>query len=84
LTAENRDHLKRVAALITGFESPYGLELLATVDFLIEENKTFDPDVIMEKLWSERKKDMFHKQHVEMAIEHLLVFREDLYAGINE
>ena len=82
LTPENRDHLKKVATLINGFETPYGLELLATVDFLIEENKTLNAEAIMEKLWSERKKDMFLKQHVKMAIQHLLTFREDLYPNI--
>jgi O-acetyl-ADP-ribose deacetylase (regulator of RNase III) len=82
LTLEMQDRLQKVAELISGFESPYGLELLATVDFLIEENRTFDAQVIMEKLWSERKKDMFLKQHVEMAIQHLLAFRSDLYTNI--
>jgi O-acetyl-ADP-ribose deacetylase (regulator of RNase III) len=82
LTPEEQDRLQKVAALIDGFESPYGLELLATVDFLIEENNTFDAEVITQKLWSDRKKDMFHKQHIAMAIQHLLIYREDLYANI--
>jgi hypothetical protein len=36
--------------------------------------------VIMEKLWSERKKDMFLKQHIEMAIKHLMTYQGDLYS----
>lgn len=73
------DRLAKVAQLINGFETPYGLELLATVDFLIQENGTFDSEIIMQKLWSERKKDMFLKQHIEIAIRQLLAYQNDLY-----
>lgn len=34
LTPEQNNRLKEVQSLIEGFESPYGLELLATVDFI--------------------------------------------------
>jgi hypothetical protein len=71
--------LSKVSGLINGFESPYGLELLATVDFLIHKNQTFDPEKILQNLWSERKKDLFNKEHVQLAIEHLLVYQNDLY-----
>lgn len=81
LSSDEKDRLQRVSDLINGFESPYGLELLATVDFLIQENKTFDTEIISEKLWSERKKDMFYKQHIEMAIKHLLAYQSYLYSN---
>jgi O-acetyl-ADP-ribose deacetylase (regulator of RNase III) len=79
LSQEERNRLNKVAELITGFESPYGLELLATIDYLIRENDTFDAKTIMEKLWSERKRKMFSNEHVDMAIGHLLAYRKDLY-----
>jgi hypothetical protein len=79
LTSEQRQRLEKVAALIIGFESPYGLELLATVDFIISENSNFDTEAIIEKLWSERKKTIFQKRHIEMAIEHLTQYQNDLY-----
>jgi len=82
LSNEERDRLRKVADLINGFESPYGLELLATVDFLIQENNTLNKEVIFEKLWSERKKDMFVKQHIDMAIKQLMVYRNELYSNI--
>ena len=82
LSNEERDRLRRVSDLINGFESPYGLELLATVDYLIQENKTFNTEIISEKLWSERKKDMFYKQHIEMAIQHLLRYQNYLYSNL--
>jgi len=82
LSNEERDRLRKVADLINGFESPYGLELLATVDFLIQENNTLNKEVIFDKLWSERKKDMFVKQHIDMAIKQLMVYRNELYSNI--
>jgi hypothetical protein len=79
LTREEQERLSKVAALINGFETPYGLELLATVDFLINKARTFESNDIMQNLWSERKKGLFSKEHVEMAIQHLLVYQNDLY-----
>jgi O-acetyl-ADP-ribose deacetylase (regulator of RNase III) len=82
LKAKEQQRLMDVARFIQGFESPYGLELLATVDFLIEENQTFNPELISQKLWSERKKDMFPRQHVELAIHHLSNSKSQLYSNI--
>ncbi len=82
LKTEEQQRLAEVARFIQGFESPYGLELLATVDFLIEENQTFDSALISQKLWSERKKDMFPRQHVELAIHHLSNSKSQLYSNI--
>ena len=79
LSKEEQERLSKVANLIDGFESPYGLELLATVDFLIHKAQTFDPKEIIQNLWSDRKKEMFNKEHVQLAIQHLLVYQKDLY-----
>jgi O-acetyl-ADP-ribose deacetylase (regulator of RNase III) len=64
-------HLDRVSRLIEGFESPYGMELLATVHWLAQE----DPDIRKDsglavkgfKAWSEHKKQTFHPEHIEIA-----------------
>ena len=82
LKVEEQQRLAEVARFIQGFESPYGLELLATVDFLIEENKTFDTAIILQKLWSERKKNIFPQQHIELAIHHLSNSKGQLYLNI--
>lgn len=59
LSKEEQGRLSKVAALIKGFETPYGLELLATVDFIISKTNAFDLEKITQSLWSERKKDLF-------------------------
>ena len=63
--------------LIKGFESPNGLELLATVDFLINETGKSDPHSLAStiKQWSTRKDDMFPFEHICLAAKHLQVMR---------
>jgi O-acetyl-ADP-ribose deacetylase (regulator of RNase III) len=79
LNSDQKQRLEKVASFIQGFESPYGLELLATVDFLIEENNSFETSLIADKLWSERKKIIFPPQHIELAVSHLINSKKELY-----
>jgi len=67
------NRLKKMMQFILGFESPYGLELLATVDFLVNQKKSYDKSIITDELkqWSERKNTLFPAKHIELAINHL-------------
>lgn len=75
--------LARVQTLLDGFQSPAGLELLATLDYLIEENKTFDFALLFSKLknWSPRKQKMFSEYQVRVALDRLKAFKDALYPG---
>jgi hypothetical protein len=77
LTAVEKSHLDKVLKLIKGFESPYGLELLATVDFLISETGNSDPQALSKAMWhwSARKGEMFPLEHISLAAEHLHLLR---------
>ncbi|WP_096356780.1 hypothetical protein [Mucilaginibacter gotjawali] len=55
-----KERLDKVAEFIQGFESPYGLELLATVDFLSHTDSLTEAESIKKELWSQRKKTYFH------------------------
>lgn len=74
---ENKEYKKiadNTKAMLKGFYSTFGLELLSTIDFVIE--KTGDPsyDNITQylKKWSKRKETMFAKEKfVQIAITHL-------------
>lgn len=65
------ERLRRVAELIEGFETPHGMELLATVHWVARE----DPEVARDVAtairrvheWSGRKRQAFREQHVEKA-----------------
>jgi len=69
--SETLARLERVSRLIDGFESPYGMELLATVHWLSKENSAVKSDCDLAikgvRAWSEHKKQTFHPEHIETA-----------------
>jgi O-acetyl-ADP-ribose deacetylase (regulator of RNase III) len=75
-----KERLDKVAGFIQGFESPYGLELLATVDFLSHTASLTDAESIKKELWSQRKKELFPLHHIQLAINHLDKYRDILYS----
>lgn len=68
---EALEHLERVSALIDGFESPYGMELLATVHWVTQEfPETADnPALAVEKVraWNQRKAEIFSERDIRAA-----------------
>ncbi len=63
--------LQKVTELIEGFESPYGMELLATVHWVSREDPEASVNVAVAVRrvheWSGRKRQAFREQHVEKA-----------------
>lgn len=61
---ETQARFERVSALIEGFESSFGLELLSTVHWIASEEKILDFDDIVNHTyaWSERKKQFSRRQ----------------------
>ncbi len=63
--------LDRVADLIEGFETPYGLELLSSVHWVAQRNSESarTPDEAVRKIhdWNERKQKMFRDDHIRVA-----------------
>ncbi len=69
---DTAQRFERVAQLIDGFESPYGMELLATVHWVaMNENPAarFDVEEAVRavKGWSEHKRVVFRPQHIRTA-----------------
>jgi O-acetyl-ADP-ribose deacetylase (regulator of RNase III) len=64
-----RKRFDRVAKLVEGFETPFGLELLATVHWVAEHSRTRDPSEVIEKtyVWSERKRG-FSPRQISLAL----------------
>jgi O-acetyl-ADP-ribose deacetylase (regulator of RNase III) len=54
--------VEKTKEFLTGFYSPFGLELLSTIDFIINEKKAQTQESIIQELenWSDRKKTMFN------------------------
>lgn len=64
-----RERFERVAALVEGFESPYGLELLATVHWIARREQPRSEQDLVEKFyaWSERKRQ-FAVPQIKLAV----------------
>lgn len=69
ISDEQKERLKKVLAIIEGFESPYGLELLATVDFVIQNTSTNNLKTVQENIhnWTTRKREIMKPYHIEVA-----------------
>lgn len=68
-----RDRIDRVLELAAGFESAYGLELLATVHWVATHGSVSDDETLARKVWdwSPRKARMFTSEHVRTALDAL-------------
>jgi O-acetyl-ADP-ribose deacetylase (regulator of RNase III) len=74
---ENETHkrtVEKTKAFLNGFYSPFGLELLSTIDFIMAEKNKKTRDAIAMELenWSDRKKTLFTNQNfIDIAIKNL-------------
>lgn len=77
--SESRHRLARVTRLIEGFETPYGMELLATVHWVAVTGgrdgsppaRDVDAAVAKVQAWNPRKQRIFKPQHVRKAWDRL-------------
>ena len=69
LDSNQLDRLKKTRELIEGFESPYGLELLATVDYVSQNENIINTEEMVAKIgeWTERKKEIMKPFHIDVA-----------------
>ena len=69
---ETRERFERVADLVAGFESAFGLELLATVHWVMEHEADGSMDAVIARThaWNERKK-RFSPRQIELAARRL-------------
>lgn len=63
------ERIAKVAELIEGFESPYGMELLATVHWVIRNEAAHTPDDAVFRVheWNHRKKSLMTPDHIHSA-----------------
>lgn len=71
--SETRDRFIRVAELIEGFESAFGLELLSTVHWVLKNNsvRTVDEAVSHIYAWNDHKRQ-FSRRQIEIAMDVLI------------
>lgn len=66
---ETRERFARVADLIEGFETPFGMELLATTHWVVTQEGAGTSQEVIEKFheWNQRKK-MFSAKQIQVAL----------------
>lgn len=66
-----KNRFKRVSRLIDGFETPYGMELLGTVHWVIAKElvpeSNFDDILHSVQTWTNRKRHLFTPDHIKAA-----------------
>jgi O-acetyl-ADP-ribose deacetylase (regulator of RNase III) len=62
--AETRARFERVADLVQGFETPFGLELLSSVHWVVTREKAQTEEEVVQRLyaWNERKRQFSPRQ----------------------
>ncbi len=76
LSEDQHIRVNKLLDFIEGFESPYGLELLATIDFICKETNKNTFEEIEDEIgnWTERKRDIMKPKHIQIAINRLKEF----------
>lgn len=71
--ADVERRIERIVCLINGFETPYGLELLATVHWVVaqEDASSFEESLERIRAWNGRKRKVMRPEHVQVAWERL-------------
>ncbi len=69
-TSNTQEHFDKVCNLVEGFESPFGLELLATVHWVVknEQVQTVDDVITSVYAWNEKKRQ-FSSRQIRLAID---------------
>jgi hypothetical protein len=65
---QTKEYFKQVSDLVEGFESPFGMELLATVHWAATKEQASTVEQIIDSVygWNERKKQ-FNRRQIELA-----------------
>jgi O-acetyl-ADP-ribose deacetylase (regulator of RNase III) len=68
------DISKKTIEFLNGFYSDFALELLSSIDFVVNKQQTFEKQIVSQKLeeWSDRKRTMFsNPKYIDISIKHL-------------
>jgi len=76
--------LKKLFNFLNGFTSELSLEILATTDYILNDNPSFSLDQVMDAIWTTRKKEIFRKEYVRIAYEHIIKNRESFETTLKD
>ncbi len=77
LTPAQQTRAATLRNFLSGFETPFSLELLATVDWIICQKPDLTPMAIHAEIntWTKRKAELIKPYHVQVAYEHLKQYK---------
>ncbi|MEI6091043.1 MAG: macro domain-containing protein [bacterium] len=78
LKPEQMQRSELLKKFIIGFETPFSLEILATVDWILREKPDLTPEGIHSEIsnWTKRKSELIKLHHVNVAYKHLVDYKE--------
>jgi hypothetical protein len=72
---ETKERMAKVAALIEGYEDPYGMELLSSVHWVMQHDPAARESgyaaVAAVSNWNDRKRRLLKPEHLQLAWERL-------------
>ena len=80
LKPEDAQRLNDLLKLVNGFTSELSLEILATTDFILQQapSATLDEVIVAIGRWNKRKSELFKKEYVAIAYQHLSNYRNSM------
>lgn len=75
---EDKNRLNHLLNFLKNFTSELSLEILSTVDFILYKNPKYTVDEVMNAIWTPRKKELFKRESIERAYNHLSEYRTAL------
>ncbi|WP_413990433.1 macro domain-containing protein [Labrys okinawensis] len=73
--AATSERVQKISRLIQGYETPYGMELLATVHWVAKESRdATDLEEVTRRVhaWNDRKRQIMRPSHIQVAHERLM------------
>jgi O-acetyl-ADP-ribose deacetylase (regulator of RNase III)/uncharacterized protein YwgA len=73
LSDTDKNIIEKVIDFIDGFESTYGMEVLGSVDYVVNEMNLNNLDLIIEEIskWNPRKAEIIDKHHIKVSLDRI-------------
>ncbi len=78
MSKEEQDRLHGLLYFLKNFTSELSLEILASVAFLLSEHPMYTVDEVAANLWTQRKRELFKKESITRAYNHLQQYKQSL------
>lgn len=77
MSLEDKNRINNLLVFLKNFTSELSLEILSTVDFILSNNPKLSIDEVLEAVWTPRKKQIFKRESVERAYNHLIKYKTE-------